>query len=76
MSIKGASIIAIEHFDNVVIEQYNSKIKINNINDINIMIDILNRLKNRYYSAVSDQFSDVYINYNEQGSERKTRQTS
>jgi len=27
-------------------------------------------------SIIAVQFSDVYINYNEQGSERKTRQTS
>jgi hypothetical protein len=62
MAIKGATITITEACDSVLMNQQDEKIIVSNINDINIIIDTMLRLKDRYYLTVSQ---DVYLNSHE-----------
>jgi len=62
MAIKGATITITEACDSVLMNQQDEKIIVSNINDINIIIDTMLRLKDRYYLTMSQ---DVYLNSHE-----------
>ena len=62
MPIKGATVIIKEFHDSVVMSQHDEEIVVCNINDINIILDTMTRLKDRYYLNVSQ---DVYLNSHE-----------
>jgi len=66
MSVYGKSLRIVESDFGFIIDQEGSTIKISNINDINILIDILQIQKRKYYLANSENYKQVYTDINGQ----------
>lgn len=66
MSVYGKSLRIIESDFGFIIDQEGSTIKISNINDINILIDILQIQKHKYYLCLSKNYTQVYTDINGQ----------